>query len=444
MKTCERGFAFILVLILLALGSLLLTPTLSLAFSSLRGKQVNTSILMEQYTRDAAAEYAVWDLQYDGATGELDEDTPDIFYTIDLNGVIAQGTIHMRAEPGLSGQGLAHPDFKVQPWSEVTPTTATAGIPTTLNFTIRMQQVDPDPATGYIDEVWDQLPPGFRYDSGTSKFEGSPIQNPNTDIDGDTQTLHWLFDPAITFTTYGQIQEITFTASATPSDNTRYCNEVALKPNDERSGKTGFVTVGSPSYLGCAGGRVPVVVDPEPHILPPNLTTTVTFSLDFTDQDIGSHGIDEITVVLAPGFTYDSGSSGLYPSNMTTDEPTETTVNGRVELKWDTFPVKPVPFAVDETKSQKFNATVTPISSGTAYAEVFTSLADPCDYAPCTLPGDDAKPFSWQLGATIVPAYDVRAVVSRSAGWGNVIPSGSGVSMSSWNVSEPPPPTPTP
>ena len=276
----------------------------------------------------------------------------------------------------------------------MTPTTATAGIPETFDFTINMQQVDPDPATGFIDEVWDQLPPGFRYDAGTSQFEGNSINDPDTSIDGNTETLKWAFSPAITFTTYGQIQTLTFTASDTPSDNTRYCNEVALKPNDERSGKTGFVTVGSPSYLGCAGGRLPVVVNPSPYILPPNVQTTVTFSLDFTDLDIGSHGLDEISVTLAPGFTYDSGSTGLFPSNMTTDEPSESTVNGRVELKWDSFPVKPVPFAVDEIKSQQFNATVTPTSSGTAYVEVFATLADPCAHAPCLLPGDNAKPFS--------------------------------------------------
>ena len=123
---------------------------------------------------------------------------------------------------------------------------------------------------------------------------------------------------------------------------------------------------------------------------------------------------------------------------MTTDEPTEfVRADGRVELKWDTFPVQPVPFAVDENKSQKFNATVTPVESGTAYAEVFTTLSDPCAYAPCTLPGDEAKNFSWQLGATIVPAYDVRAVVSGLAGSGNIVPSGSGVSLDSWNVSAP-------
>ena len=270
MKTCESGFAFILVLILLALGSLLLAPTLSLGFSSLRSKQVNTSVLMEQYARDGAAEYAMWDLQYDGATAELDEDTTDIYYTIDINGVTVQGTIHMRAEPGLSGQGLAHPDFKVQPWSEVTPTTATAGVPTTLNFTISMQQVDPDPATGDIDEVWDQLPPGFTYDVGTSQYEGSPIADPIEEMDGSTQTLHWLFSPDITFTTYGQIRTVTFSATGTPSSDTRYCNEVALKPRDERSGKTasgatsGTIVGGSTAVAASAstsivrGGRVAI------------------------------------------------------------------------------------------------------------------------------------------------------------------------------------------
>ena len=79
--------------------------------------------------------------------------------------------------------------------------------------------------------------------------------------------MHWLFSPAITFDTYGQLKTLTFNTYATPSDNTRYCNEVALKPRDEMSGKTGFVTVGSPTYSGCIGGKVPVVIVPNPYIL---------------------------------------------------------------------------------------------------------------------------------------------------------------------------------
>ena len=305
----EKGYAFILVLILLTLGSLLLTPTLSLAISALKSKQINTSILMEQYARDGAVEYALWKLQYDGVTSELTTEDDTLQYAVVLNGVSTNVSLVMRVESDLSGNALAHPGFKVFPWSEVSPTTASPGVPTIFNFTINLQRLHPY-KTGEIDEVWDQLPPGFTYLSGSSEFEGSPVGDPIVETDSNIETLHWLFQPKVTFDVYGQLKSLTFQATATLSNDTRYCNEVALKPNDERSGRTGFVTVGLPASTGCAGGKVPVVVVPDPYILPPNSTTTVTFSLDYTNQDVGPHWIDQIIAVLAPGFTYVAGSSG--------------------------------------------------------------------------------------------------------------------------------------
>ena len=109
-------------------------------------------------------------------------------------------------------------------------------------------------------------------------------------------------------------------------------------------------------------------------------------------------------------------------------------VNGRQELKWDTFPVKPVPFAVDQARTQEFEATATPTESGTSYVEVWVTIANPCLYAPCLIPGDPGKGYSWQSGPVIVPAYDVRSELPQSMGWGNSIPGGLGVSLESWHV----------
>ena len=141
--------------------------------------------------------------------------------------------------------------------------------------------------------------------------------------------------------------------------------------------------------------------------------------------------------MLAPGFTYVADSAAEFGSNMTFDEPTvATTPDDRTELKWDTFPTKPVPFAVDQVRVQAFKATTTPTESGSAYAEVLTKIVAPCAYDACDLPGDHAEGYSWQVGVTIVPAYDVQSTGATTTGQGNAVP-GGGVSLESWNVTSP-------
>ena len=440
MRSGEKGFVLVLVVIFLALGSLLVIPALRLAYTTLNIKQLRTLALEDQYARDGAAEHAMWRLRYGGGTAELTEASQTIDYDIVLNGITTHIVIQLRAEPGLSGAPLAKGGFKVLPGSTVTPTSATPAVPTTFDYTITMQELNPDPTKGEVDEVWDQLPPGFTYVAGSSYFDDGSgpvaIGEPVAAFDGEfnVYTLRWDFAPDIGFEVYGQTKRLTFQADATLTDNQRYCNEVAFRPNDERAGKSAFITVGTPSYNGCAGRQVPLALDASPGIVPPNVTTTVTFTGTWTNLDVGDHGIDQILVVLAPGFVYVANSAAEFGSNMTTDEPAVKILpSGREELTWDTFPVKPVPFDVDEIQTQAFKATTTPTESGSAYAEVFTKLFAACAHGACTLPGDPDNVYSWQVGLTIVPAYDVRSEAEITSGWGNSIP-GSGVTLESWNV----------
>jgi len=437
MKTGERGYALLLVLLLLALGALLIAPTLHLAFTSLRSKQLHTNILKEQYTRDAGGEHAMWKLQYGGGTAELSTENDTIQYSLVINDITSDVTIKLRIETMLSGQTLAHPDFKVMPGGEVSPTTGTPGQPITFNYTLTMQQIDPDPATGYVDEVWILLPVGFSYVAGSSAFEGSPIADPIDDYnpDWDMSVLHWLFDPAITFEMYGQIKSLTLQAEARLNNNERYGIEVGLKPRAERSGKCASVVVGNPTYGGWEGGRVQLLAESDPIIAVPNQTTEFIFTISITNVDIGEHGIDILETVLAPGFTYTDNSSAEFPSNITSNEPViNVRPDGREELKWDVFPVNPMPIAMDEVLTQKFRATATPTEAGTSYAEVFVKLNNPGTYGPDWLPGAPAETYSWQIGPVIVPQYDVRSAVPTSQGWGNVTPGGAGVSLESWHI----------
>ena len=60
----QRGQALILVLIALALGSLIITPTLNYVSTGLLETRISKQQLLEQYAADAAVEYGLWQLQY--------------------------------------------------------------------------------------------------------------------------------------------------------------------------------------------------------------------------------------------------------------------------------------------------------------------------------------------------------------------------------------------
>ena len=60
----QRGQALILVLIALAVGSLLIIPTLNYLNTGLLRTRISERLLLQQYAADAAVEYSLWQLQY--------------------------------------------------------------------------------------------------------------------------------------------------------------------------------------------------------------------------------------------------------------------------------------------------------------------------------------------------------------------------------------------
>ncbi len=85
----QRGTALIMVLLVLALGSLLITPMLNYVSTGLTGVRVTEEFLLRQYAADAAVEYSLWQLKYnvDGLTEGLDPENPSSNTTIIVNGI---------------------------------------------------------------------------------------------------------------------------------------------------------------------------------------------------------------------------------------------------------------------------------------------------------------------------------------------------------------------
>ena len=84
----QRGQALILVLIALALGSLLISPTLNYVNTGLLETRLSKQQLLEQYAADAAVEYSLWQLKFDdGLTDNLSPENPSSNTTITVNGI---------------------------------------------------------------------------------------------------------------------------------------------------------------------------------------------------------------------------------------------------------------------------------------------------------------------------------------------------------------------
>jgi len=94
----QRGQVFILVLIALALGALLITPSLSYVSTGLTEARVSEDMLLDQYTADAAIEYSLWQLQY-GLADQLDPENPSYDSSITVNGVEVPVTIEITQSP---------------------------------------------------------------------------------------------------------------------------------------------------------------------------------------------------------------------------------------------------------------------------------------------------------------------------------------------------------
>ncbi len=254
MRTGERGYVLILVLILMALGTLMVIPTLQLAFASLRAKQVNTQTFTEQYARDGAAEYAVWELLWGGATTVLTETDDTETYTVTLNGIDVEVVIKMRTELGTSSvPGAEDNSIRITQSVECDEegdggfeddcTTLPKDVETMVaRYTISLTQIGPDLVP--LEYMYQEYPEKFEYRPGTldspdSSFPEISSVTP-TNI-GSSQNQIWKWDFSAAPVTFVQDEVKTFTFEADiPKDENLYCNGVFLKlqqPPSEKANK---------------------------------------------------------------------------------------------------------------------------------------------------------------------------------------------------------------
>lgn len=264
----QRGQALILVLIALALGSLLITPTLNYVYTGLRETHVSQEQLLEQYAADAAVEYSLWQLKYnvDGLTDQLSPENPSATTTITVNGIEVPVTTEITQSP----LGEA--------WPFPVPLT-TSGIHLATALEIQPPYWSEDGQTAYfkhtvyiynygtseihLKAVFQRLDPRFTYVEGS--YEGFAADLTKTYMD-DHWELYFDFTSPLPELNDGEATFISFTASTSGEIGETYsgsgwveyagfeAEETAQFSGEYETGLFAYyyditVTVGSYTYL---------------------------------------------------------------------------------------------------------------------------------------------------------------------------------------------------
>jgi len=187
--TRQRGQALILVLIALALGSLLITPTLNYVYTGLAETRISERLLLEQYAADAAVEYSLWQLKYDvdGITGQLNPENPSANTSITVNGM----DVPIITEITQSPVGDAWP-FPVPSTQQgihldaalVIESPFLSGDGQTVYFTHVVYMYNSGTSETHMKAVFQRLDPSFTYVEGS--YEGSPANLTKTYVSD-----HW-------------------------------------------------------------------------------------------------------------------------------------------------------------------------------------------------------------------------------------------------------------
>jgi len=471
MRKKEIGQVLILVLILLAIGSLLVVPTLRLGSTSSLSSQVVGRQMKGLYACDAAQEYILWKLLYDTTwrNQQLQNDDDSDSFSFDVCGVPVSATVIMRAVAGEGGMTLFGDDV-IRPTKTVVPDTIPNDWSGTVTYTINLEQLSEDNSQG-LDAIYDILPDVIDSDEyvvGSSYLSidgGSWVSVPDplievtggqvrlkwpADYDHETGTGAFSSDPldvdhyfnGIRDFAVRQEKELKFEVIHTFSGadkNSVQSNWVVLKPWNTLSGAQAPIIVGSPANPEATGGLLLVDKISNPGIIQPGVETDIEYTINITNQAALTIQMLEIRDYLPPEFEYIG-----FPGGVTTIAPQLSLVNlngvDRWQVLWTTneFPgggAKSI--AAGETVTQTFLAKATKDVSGSYYNEI-TVIPDvpvPTIFSQIGITGEEYYTcYSWNTGAVMVPAYDSSTESEGITIDANMALILGGISIKSWQV----------
>ena len=347
----ESGVAMIMVLAFISLAGAAVPTALSVASSVSVDSRVKTEILKEQYAAIGADEYSRYRMLYEpGYIDTLVSGVPDVF-TITLNGIDVTTSITMFASStSTPPDGSSDNNRRLQTTKVASPTTALADTLTTYTYTITVDnRSDSDES---VNKVYDQLPAGLAYVAGSTT--GMTVTEPS--VSG--QQLEWNVVAEGINLAWGESVTLSFDVQGTLAEGL-YCNEAWGTPGGPKttSGKTAFITVGTPTSSLCSGPAATVTktVD-KPVVL---ADTLETFTYTITVDNIGTDdlNVDKVEDLLPTGFVYLAGST---TGDFTTSDPSTTLIQGRERLIWNFNPTELVPSGTVSTLTFQATATAPP------------------------------------------------------------------------------------
>lgn len=360
----QQGQALIMTIGFLCVGTALVAAALALASTASIASRLATQNLKSQYAAMAGSEHAIYRLVHDpGYADSLPKGIPTE-YTITVGGEAVLVTVlkHANPPPPPEIPPTIH-GYEFHATKTVEPSTADPYIPTTYTYTITITNMDNETET--LKSIWDRLPSGFTYVSGSSI--GISSQDPAL-VSG---VLKWDLGPHFVDFQAGESKTQTFQAQASVGTG-NYGNEAWVEPGGGKtsSGMTAKVTVGSPPSTLWEGAHATIEKTVDPTIVPAETPVTVNYTIIFT-----STGNQVLTLTAVKDFLPVGGL--LYvpgtTTGLTTQDPSTTmkpTPEGdRQQLEWrPNITIQP-----GEQKSLSYQASGTLIP-GDYYSEVWATF----------------------------------------------------------------------
>lgn len=205
----QRGAAFLMVLILLAVGSLIIPPWLKFVQTALRTSQVSGNQLKEDTSASAGVRQAIWRLQTnDGGFADLlSPENPSASYSVPINGMevlvdvsVPQVPDPPPPPPQQSGPHLHVGKSRSIKWLKYSEV---------KSFTYTIRVTNYGTSTMHVGELGDSIPPPFRYVAGSSN--GITNADPTITLDNNRQVLTWTLSSPLPKLNAGQTRTQTFT-----------------------------------------------------------------------------------------------------------------------------------------------------------------------------------------------------------------------------------------
>ncbi len=444
MRNRQSGQAFILVIIILALGALLVGPALRLTSTTLLSSTVTDRKTKELYAADAGQEYVMWMLLYQSYASQFDEDGETKQLELNINGIPVNLTVVMRAVPGV-GTNLFSDRFTIKPTKTVSPSIGDTSL-RTYTYTIKLENLTLEDQT--LDCVYDILPKDFGtgiYQNGSSQIrvDGGDWQSVGDPLAAvySTQTrLRWPasgnFDSTIGTFASGQEKEIQFQVRGALKNNKTYYNWVVVQPGAVASGPVAAIVTGTGAGVDGAGVIVQKTVTPQ--LAPPGVETDIYYQITITNLTGNAQNVGVITDYLPPEFYYVGPTSGNLttgnPSAIYDEFPADSDI-WRWKLVWDSIPPADKSIPSGGFKTLSFWARTTPDVSGSYYNEVVVThsyLQDLAIFTSIGINQENMPAFSWNSGVVIVPAYDSQAVAGDTTINANLALTLGNISVISW------------